>query len=160
MTVRICSVYEVHVHIDSTARKVVTVNGIIIIHLVPGPYLFKEESKTDYLKRPLISAIKHFNSAKRPASIVLLQGVHYFCVPSLPNTFFKVCFVKKSINDYFSNLRDNSASIRLFRSAFTFCNLGLLINFHLLLKSISSSINSGHLLIGCTYFGCLVVSTA
>ena len=35
LTVRICSVYEVHIHMDSTARKVVAVNGIEIIHLVP-----------------------------------------------------------------------------------------------------------------------------
>ena len=35
LTVRICSVYEIHIHMHSTARKVVAINGIKIIHLAP-----------------------------------------------------------------------------------------------------------------------------
>jgi peroxiredoxin len=31
--------------------------------------------------------IKQFDSKKRPASTIVLQGVHYFCVSSLPNIF-------------------------------------------------------------------------
>jgi hypothetical protein len=55
--------------------------------------------------------IKQSDSEKRPASTVVLQGVHYFCVSSLPNTFFKVCFVKKYISIKRSHLFSRDSSL-------------------------------------------------